>query len=197
MAEEKIRINLRSLRQGAGLSLAQAAAQTGVSKAMLGQIERGESSPTLATLWKLAKGFHLPLTAFVEEMVPPAEQRPLAPETGAEDRQPQAVQFPGSIAVRPVFAFDPRLGSESFEVTLAPQQTHESQPHDAGVAEDVFVTSGTVEVLSGGTWQRLEAGEGLRFAADAAHGYRNPGGAPARFLNTLYYPKAAALTPRG
>ncbi|MFW8633587.1 helix-turn-helix domain-containing protein [Cribrihabitans pelagius] len=197
MAEEKIRINLRSLRQGAGLSLAQAAARTGVSKAMLGQIERGESSPTLATLWKLAKGFHLPLTAFIEDLVPPAEQPPLPPGAGTGDRQPQLVQFPGSIAVRPVFAFDPRLGSESFEVTLAPQQTHVSQAHDGGVVEDVFVTLGTAEVLSGGIWQRLEAGEGLRFAADAAHGYRNPGNAPARFLNTLYYPKAAPLVPRG
>ncbi|MFW8594142.1 helix-turn-helix domain-containing protein [Cribrihabitans neustonicus] len=198
MAEEKIRINLRSLRQSAGLSLAQAAARTGVSKAMLGQIERGESSPTLATLWKLAKGFHLPLTAFIEELVPPAEQPPLVPgaAAGAEARQPEAVQFPGSIAVRPVFAFDPRLGSESFEVTLVPRQSHVSQAHDTGVVEDVFVTAGAVEVLSGGSWQRLEPGEGLRFAADAPHGYRNTGGAPARFLNTLYYPKAAGLTPR-
>jgi transcriptional regulator with XRE-family HTH domain len=48
---------LRTLRAQRGWSLTQAAEYTGVSKAMLGQIERGESSPTVATLWKIATGF--------------------------------------------------------------------------------------------------------------------------------------------
>ncbi|HFF9481520.1 TPA: helix-turn-helix domain-containing protein, partial [Serratia marcescens] len=39
---------LRTLRTQRGWSLTQAAEYTGVSKAMLGQIERGESSPTVA-----------------------------------------------------------------------------------------------------------------------------------------------------
>ena len=42
---------LRAQRTARGWSLDKAAEETGVSKAMLGQIERGESSPTLATLW--------------------------------------------------------------------------------------------------------------------------------------------------
>ena len=50
---------LRALRKTRGWSLDQTAAATGVSKAMLGQIERGESSPTVATLWKLAGGLHV------------------------------------------------------------------------------------------------------------------------------------------
>ena len=47
---------LKMLRQEKGWSLDKAARETGVSKAMLGQIERGESSPTIATMWKIAKG---------------------------------------------------------------------------------------------------------------------------------------------
>ena len=42
---------LRALRTGRAWSLDRAAQETGVSKAMLGQIERGDSSPTIATLW--------------------------------------------------------------------------------------------------------------------------------------------------
>ena len=45
---------LKALRQQKNWSLTQAAQETGVSKAMLGQIERNESSPTVATLWKIA-----------------------------------------------------------------------------------------------------------------------------------------------
>ena len=72
MTEDIIGANLRKIRNAAGLSLSKAADLTGVSKAMLGQIERGESSPTIATLWKIAKGFHLPLTALIG--VPDADQ---------------------------------------------------------------------------------------------------------------------------
>ena len=43
---------LKSLRQSRGLTLDELAALTGVSKPMLGQIERGQSSPTINTLWK-------------------------------------------------------------------------------------------------------------------------------------------------
>lgn len=53
---------LRQLRQANGWSLTLTAERTGVSKAMLGQIERGESSPTVATLWKIATGFNVPFS---------------------------------------------------------------------------------------------------------------------------------------
>ncbi len=48
------------------MSLDNVANMTGVSKSMLGQIERGESSPTVATLWKIATGLHISFTALLE-----------------------------------------------------------------------------------------------------------------------------------
>lgn len=51
---------LKQLRQQRGWSLSRLAEATGVSKAMLGQIERNESSPTVATLWKIATGLNVP-----------------------------------------------------------------------------------------------------------------------------------------
>ena len=47
---------LKTQRQVRGWSLSKLAEETGVSKAMLGQIERNESSPTVSTLWKIATG---------------------------------------------------------------------------------------------------------------------------------------------
>ena len=52
---------LKQLRQQRGWSLSRLAEATGVSKAMLGQIERNESSPTVATLWKIATGLNVPI----------------------------------------------------------------------------------------------------------------------------------------
>ena len=60
----RISENLRQIRKEKKLSLDSMAEQTGVSKSMLGQIERGESSPTVATLWKIATGLHISFTAF-------------------------------------------------------------------------------------------------------------------------------------
>ncbi len=51
---------LKALRLARGWSLSKLAEETGVSKAMLGQIERNESSPTVSTLWKIATGLNVP-----------------------------------------------------------------------------------------------------------------------------------------
>lgn len=85
---------LKTLRQQRGWSLSRLAEETGVSKAMLGQIERNESSPTVATLWKIATGLNVPFSAFI---VPDASAAP-----SAFDPQQQAM------VVTPVFPWDPK-----------------------------------------------------------------------------------------
>lgn len=57
----------RSLRSIRTMSLDDVAALTGVSKPMLGQIERGQSLPMVTTLWKIAVGLKTPLSFFLEE----------------------------------------------------------------------------------------------------------------------------------
>jgi transcriptional regulator with XRE-family HTH domain len=54
--KRRVGSNLELLRRQRGLSLERLAAQSGVSRAMLGQIEAGESAPTIAVLWKIARG---------------------------------------------------------------------------------------------------------------------------------------------
>lgn len=60
----KIGEKLKSIRNVRMMSLDDAAALTGVSKPMLGQIERGQSIPTVTTLWKIATGLKMPLSFF-------------------------------------------------------------------------------------------------------------------------------------
>lgn len=171
MKEDTIAQNLRRIRTEQGLSLSKAAELTGVSKAMLGQIERQESSPTIATLWKIAEGFHVALTALLQE---------------SSDEEGPTVRFPGSISVRIVFPFDPKLAEETFEITLKPGQFHKSDAHEEGLIEDVYVLSGTVELQYGPEKLQLEAGRGFRFAADQPHSYRGLEEG-AVFLNIHHY----------
>ncbi|NVO56767.1 helix-turn-helix transcriptional regulator [Rhodobacteraceae bacterium B1Z28] len=185
MESGEITLKLRDVRAASGLSLSKAADLTGVSKAMLGQIERGESSPTIATLWKIAKGFQLPLSALIGT-------------SGLRDSSDagvfRTVTFPGSLEVKIVFPFDPVLGAETFHVALMASQCHESPAHAAGVTEEVFVLEGNLDVLRDDEWVPLQAGQGLRFAADLPHGYR-AGEVGAVFLNMHHYAQQAALLP--
>lgn len=142
---------LKTLRQQRGWSLSRLAEETGVSKAMLGQIERNESSPTVATLWKIATGLNVPFSAFI---VPDASAAP-----SAFDPQQQAM------VVTPVFPWDPELRFDHFSITLAPGALSESTPHEKGVIEHVVVISGTLDLCLQGEWHSLQAGEGRRFAA--------------------------------
>jgi len=50
---------LKKARMEKGLTLEETSALTGVSKAMLGQIERAESTPTISTLWKISTGLKI------------------------------------------------------------------------------------------------------------------------------------------
>src|SRR3989454_9006198 len=53
---------VRALREARGLSLRDLARRTGVSTPMLSQVERGETSPTLAVAAKIAGGLELSLS---------------------------------------------------------------------------------------------------------------------------------------
>ncbi|WP_042012470.1 helix-turn-helix domain-containing protein [Aeromonas fluvialis] len=176
---------LKGLRSERRWSLDAAARETGVSKAMLGQIERGESSPTVATLWKIATGFRVSFSSFIEP-TPAIKEAVLYRAADAIRQQPAGE----GMQVAPLFPYEKRFGFELLELSLLPGYQRESDPHEPGVTEHVIVISGVMEVLVEGEWRSLAQGEAVRFAADRPHGYRNLGIAPAMFHNLIHYPVA-------
>lgn len=175
---------LKTLRTQRGWSLSQAAENTGVSKAMLGQIERGESSPTVATLWKIATGFNVAFSAFLEAA--PLQQTSMLHRYG---ELPIFNQDNAAMRVVPLFPFDHQLGFDMFVIDLAPGALSESSPHQPGVIEHVIVISGQLELAINGVWHRLASGEAMRFQADCAHGYRNASSEPVRIHDLIHYPQ--------
>lgn len=174
---------LKALRQERGWSLDKAALETGVSKAMLGQIERGESSPTIATLWKIASGFQSSFSAFIEETQADSAE-PVHRKGPAQQLHPSDQK----IRVMPLFPFDGQLHFELFVLELLPGCEHLSPPHQHGVIEHVVVVSGSMEVFADGKWHPLKKGEGLRFDADKPHGYRNKAAKTATIHDIIHYP---------
>jgi len=173
---------LKQLRQTKGWSLDRAASETGVSKAMLGQIERGESSPTIATMWKISKGFHKSLSSLLEPSADGNSQTVIRPP----NKQSKVLDSNNS-PIAPIFPYEEQFGFEMFELTLLPGYERVSEPHIDGVTEHVIVISGEMELLINGEWIKLTQGSSVRFAGDTLHGYRNSSASPAVFHNILHY----------
>ena len=185
---------LRVLRSGRGWSLDRTAQETGVSKAMLGQIERCESSPTIATLWKIASGFQTSLSSLIEPTPPTTTTE------GVVRRNVEALRkkpAPDGMLVAVLFPYAPQFGFELFELTLLPGYERLSEAHEPDVTEHVIVLRGSMEILVEGEWIDLGEGEAVRFAADRPHGYRNRNETPAVFHNLIHYAQTAGSGVRG
>lgn len=170
---KKISETLKFLRKESKWSLDIAAKKTGVSKAMLGQIERGESSPTIAILWKIASGFEVSFSEFIYEE---REKRPKV--LHPKDKKMKVVTL---------FPYDSSLKFETFIIDLLPGCEHISLPHNNGVVEHIVVKSGSMEVLINDEWKKLSENEGLRFLANIKHGYRNLSSKRATVYNIIHY----------
>src|SRR5215831_19201985 len=58
--------NLRRLRTRRGLSLEKLSQRSGVSRAMLSQIELGQSAPTINVLWKIARALDVTFATLIQ-----------------------------------------------------------------------------------------------------------------------------------
>lgn len=179
--EEIIAHRLHRVRKERGLSLEQAARLCAVSKPMLSQIERGQSVPTITSLWKIATGFRLPLSWFLEEEKP-------AFQVVDFDTVPLADEGE-KMQARVLFPYNPQERSELFLIDFAPGCHHVSKAHAPGVVEYILVQKGQLEMQVGEEVMVLTEQKALRFQADVFHAYANRSDRPCRVFNIIYYPE--------
>ena len=161
--------NLRRLRTQRGLSLEKLAQQSGVSRAMLGQIELGQSAPTINVLWKIAAGLGVTFSALIT-----AQQRsgPLVLRSASARLLTSSDHKFSSRALFPVN--EPRR-VEFYELRLSAGGVEHAEAHAAGTVENLVVAEGAVEIEVGGNRHALDAGDAIMFEADSPHVYRNRG----------------------
>ncbi len=177
--------NLKNLRASRQWSLAKAADATGVSKAMLGQIERGESSPTLAVLWKIATGFDVSFSELVRNPLQPNSQTRLIDSN--IDRK--AVAYDGML-ISIIQDYDSKLGFEWFEITFPTGYERQSEPHIQGVTEFLSVLKGTLELTLQDEIFILSEGQTIRFNGCLPHTYRNQTAADTIVHCVMHYTQA-------
>ena len=173
---------LKDIRNKRNLSLDEVTKLTGVSKAMLGQIERGQSNPTVSTLWKIATGLKVSFSLFIEEKqddLKVIDQCNISPIIEDNNR----------MKLYPIFPFDANKGFEIFTIELEPGCNHISTPHNDGVEEYIIVTEGEIEINIKDEIFILQKGSSIRFMANSPHTYKNVNQDRAIFQNIILYLK--------
>lgn len=173
--------NLKRLRTEKGLSLDAVARLSGVSKSMLGQIERGEVNPTISIVWRIANGLKVSFTSLVtssqdeSEVITRSEVEPL-------------VEDSGKCRNYPVFPFDAERGFETYAVEIDPGGYLQADPHSAGTQEFITLLSGALSIRVGDEEHTLSSGDSIRFKADTRHSYHNAGDTMAAMSLVIAYP---------
>jgi transcriptional regulator with XRE-family HTH domain len=175
--------NLRRLRTNKGFSLERLARASGVSRAMLSQIELSRSAPTINTLWRIASALGTPFSALLgasEELQPVVLRSEGAARLSSAD---------GSFVSRPLFPFGqgPRK-SEFYELRLAGLGREHAVAHPPGAVENLVVASGRLLLEVGDARYALGNGDAIVFQADVAHSYVNPDAHECVMFLVMTYP---------
>jgi transcriptional regulator with XRE-family HTH domain len=176
--------NLRRLRTKRGLSLQRLSRASGVSRAMLSQIELGRSSPTINVVWKIAQALASPITALLNDAS--ESQLTVLRATGARLVTTQD----GAFSSRPIFPLTDAQSVEFFELRLASGSVESAGAYPPGTRESLVVADGMLRIVVGGKTQRLEPGDAILFDADLPHVYANDGAGSLRLFVVLTYDPA-------
>ncbi|PFJ18270.1 DNA-binding protein [Bacillus cereus] len=173
--------NLKTIREKEKLSLEKVSQLTGVSKAMIGQIERGESSPTLTTIWKIANGLKVSFTSLINNP---------QPDTKVVLRNDVQVlsEDNGRYKVYPSFPFQDNRHFEIYTVEIETEGNLRSEAHKEGTEEFITVFEGELTIEVNNCQYKLNSGDSIRFKADRPHSYNNSGRTLTRLCMTIYYP---------
>ena len=159
--------SLRELREARGISMRTLATKSGLSANALSMIERGKTSPSVSTLYKLADALGVSITAFF----------------GAETEKKQIVFLKSDERTRMSFTrgvFE-ALGGEQFSGRVEPfmltlESGSSSGPHNIVHTghEFVFCLRGQLEYYVEKQVFLLSAGDSLLFASKLQHRWKNP-----------------------
>ena len=171
-------VRIRALREAMGLSLRDLAQRSGVSAPMLSQVERGETSPTLAVAARIAAGLELTLS----QLLRLDEDRHVVVVRRGEGRKRRR-------AGHRVEELTPPLPGQRADVSLHRLESGavtggpgDPPMHEPGSRETAVVLDGTVTLVIDGVRHELRGGDSVTFDADLSHHFENNSNDPAELL---------------
>ncbi len=175
--EARLTARLSELRKSRRLSIEAVAEITGISRASLSRLERGETSPTASTLGRLCSAYGCTISQLMAEV----ESEPAA----LVRRESQAVwQDPESGFLRKIVSPPgPGLKGEIIEGTLPPDAAIDyGNPPQDGIERHLVVLNGQLDLTQNGIVHRLKAGDCLRFIQGGGSRFHAAGAKSVRYL---------------
>lgn len=166
--DKNIAVNLKRIRKSRNMSLDMMAERTGVSKSMLGQIERGESNPTVATIAKIVEGIRVPF----EELIYPKTDSIVIIDN---EKLPVYKEEEGTYQVRSIFPYDRYRNFEVYETKIESGGNCESFLTEGSVCEYIMVLQGTLTLETKDSIYEVAPNHAIRIEAGRGHRYRNRG----------------------
>ena len=173
--------NLKRLRTERNLSLGQLASLSGVSKVMLSQIEKGDTNPTINTIWKIAKGLKVSYTALLEQQ---------KQNTTLIKKSEIAVQSDDSGHYR-IYCFypnTPQRNFELFQIELDAGHSHTALGHSEKSLEYMMVLEGKLSLTVHHQTHVLLPNDAISFPASAEHVYTSDGLETLKAVVINFYP---------
>ena len=166
---------IQRLRKAYNLSLSELAEQSGVAKSIISQIERNETNPTLATIWRLSQA----LDVSIERVLATGDEEPFIERSSRADT-PILVSEDGRMRLAIIGWIKTVEWLQWYDVRSEPGGALDSDAHQRGSVECLSVLEGEFEIEVGGVAQRARAGETLRYRCDRPHTVRCVGDASGR-----------------
>ena len=172
--------NLQAIRESRKLSLDKLSELTGVSKSMLRQIETGKSSPTIATIWKIANGLKVSFTSLLRKAAVEAKVKSFKGEKPLTAESEHYRLFP-------LIPFEPEQSFETYYIEIDPGTVFSGEPHEGNVYEYVFALKGQLEISVDGKSFKINENEFLQFQANCPHEYKCVGKKMASAMMQISY----------
>jgi XRE family transcriptional regulator, regulator of sulfur utilization len=181
-APSTVGARVRALREGMGLSLRDLAQRSGVSAQMLSQVERGETSPTLAVAGRIAAGLELSLSQLLRldetdgVTVIRAAERLLGGRARGHRYEVLTPPVPGQRAEVSLHTLAPGAGTGG---------PGDPPIHEPGSRETAVVTGGRLRLVCDSVAHDLAEGDAVTFDADLPHHFENAGDGEASFFSVV------------
>ena len=176
-----IAVNLKELRRERNLTLGQLSKMSGISKAMLSDIEKGDSNPTINTIWKIAGGLNVPYTKLIDG---------IEKETTVVRRSEATMQTGETDGYRVYcyFRSTPVRNFELFYVELDGGCANTSIGHTDKAQEYIYIISVELVIHTEIMDYTLHEGEAFVFVSSISHTYINQQEMQVTFMVVNYYP---------
>lgn len=179
--EKMFSYTVRRLRRARDLTLEELAGRSGVSRAALSKIERGERTPSLANALQIAEALAVPLAELVGQHVEPVSV--------TRSRDVHRMRQNDGGALREAL-LRPYHGTEVVRYTIPAGDCAGPFPaHETGTREGFVVIAGEIEIRSGGHVVQLSTGEAAAVPADWSHRIENMGESEAVYLLMIGRPE--------